>query len=85
MNVSPSIIHKATHQLERSERGQMTCKMLLDFLNSVKDLDGSNCDAVGTLVVAFLCGTGQSACDVVEALRKVVERNRWVNLPTERR
>ena len=45
-------IKQACMQLERSERGQKTCKLLLDFLKSstVQGLDGNNEQAVAALV-----------------------------------
>lgn len=72
----------AIKQLERSERGQQTCKLLLDFLNSpaVKFLDGRNQTAVAMLVNNFMLGSSADACAVVEALEGVVNRNQWVKL-----
>jgi hypothetical protein len=74
---------EATKQLERSERGQLTCKLLLDFLNSptVKYLDGRNFEALTTLVTRYALGSGADSCEVIEQLEAVIERNQWVNVP----
>jgi len=76
-------ITAAAKQLERSERGQMTCKLLLDLLKSdtVKFLDGGNSAAVAALVTAYMLGDGQDACSVIGALNQVIDRNRWVTVP----
>ncbi|HEX3720337.1 MAG TPA: hypothetical protein VH595_20490 [Verrucomicrobiae bacterium] len=74
-------IQEAIKQLERSERGQMTCKLLLDFLKSptVQGLDGRNSAAVHELVQRHMLGGGKEACEVIDGLYDVVERNQWVN------
>jgi len=79
-------IEQATKQLERSERGQMTAKLLLDFLNSdtVKYLDGQNFEAVATLTTSFALGTSAESCAVIAALEGVVQRNRWVQVKKEK-
>jgi len=71
---------KATMQLGRSERGQLTCKQLSDFLESatVKGLDGPNSEAVTALVARYMLGTASDASAVRDALKDVIERNQWV-------
>lgn len=71
---------QAIAQLERSERGQKTAKLLLDFLDSsaVKYLDGRNFEALVTLVARYSLGTGADSCEVMDGLRAVVDRNQWV-------
>ena len=78
-------IEQAAKQLERSERGQMASKLLLDFLKShaVQGLDGSNCEAVVTLSAHFLLGGGGDACAVKDALTGIIERNQWVLAKTK--
>lgn len=70
----------AINQLECSERGQKTCKLLLDFLKSpvVNGLDGSNSMAVVTLVGYYMVGSGSDACAAKDGLNAVVNRNQWV-------
>lgn len=77
----PMTVEKAAKQLERSERGQATCKLLYDFLrsNTVKFLDERNFEALTTLVAAYALGSSNDACNVTDALRGVIERNQWVN------
>lgn len=79
-------IQQAAKQLERSERGQMTCKLLRDFLKSshVQGLDGSNCQAVTALVSHYLLGGGSDACAVQDALNGIIERNQWVLVTASR-
>lgn len=74
------LIERAARQLERSERGQLTCKLLRDFLktHAVKGLDGENSMAVALLVQAYMTGTGGHACAVINQLGEVIERNKWV-------
>lgn len=76
-------IEEAIQQLERSERGQMTCKLLKDFLASgpVKFLGGSNSEAVTVLITFFMMGNGAAASKVMEKLEGVIERNQWVEMP----
>ena len=78
-------IEQAAKQLERSERGQMTAKLLRDFLKShaVQGLDASNCEAVVTLAANYLLGGGSHACAVQDALNGIVERNGWVLVKTK--
>ena len=73
-------IEQAAKQLERSERGQMACKLLLDFLksNPVQGLDGGNSEAVITLAGHYLLGGGVQALAVTDALNGVIDRNQWV-------
>lgn len=73
-------IQQSIKQLERSERGQMAAKLLLDLLkaDSINGLDGSNSQAVVTLAAHYLCGGGADACAVKEELQALVERNQWV-------
>jgi hypothetical protein len=73
-------IQQAIKQLERSERGQMTSKLLLDFLKShhVSGLDGSSSEAVVTLVAYCLLGCGSDACAIKDGLQEVVQHNQWV-------
>lgn len=73
-------IEQAAKQLERSERGQMTSKLLLNFLKSapVQGLDGPNCEAVVTLAAHYLPGSDKDACAVQDALNGIIERNQWV-------
>lgn len=70
-------IEFAARHLECTERGQMTCKQLLDFLKSsdVQGLDQRNSEAVTTLVTCYMMGR---PCHVLEALSGVVRRNMWV-------
>jgi hypothetical protein len=79
--ITNQLIKDAVKQLERSERGQMTCKLLRDFLQShtVRGLDAHNCSAVATLVVVFMAGFGRDCCEVVDSLTGAVDRNQWVN------
>lgn len=74
-------IGQAAAQLEQSERGQITCKLLADFLKSkpVHGLDQFNNKAVTTLVMHYLLGSGADACAVKDALNGVLERHPWVN------
>lgn len=74
-------IKTAIQRLEGSERGQLTCKQLLDFLKSptVQGLDGCNSHAVALLVSLFMLNGGNVACEVVDSLKQTVERNSWVN------
>ena len=57
-------------QLERSERGRMTIKLLRDFLKSptVQGLDGCNSEAVTTLVARHMLGSSTDVCEVMDAL-----------------
>lgn len=73
-------IEQAAKQLERSERGKMTAKLLRDFLKShaVQGLDCENCNAVVTLAGHYLLGGGSNACAVQDALNGIIERNQWV-------
>ncbi len=73
-------IQQAIKQLERSERGQQTVKLLRDFLKSapVQGLDGSNSEAVVTLTAHYLLGSGTDACNVNDAMNGLIERNQWV-------
>jgi uncharacterized protein YbcI len=73
-------IEQAIKQLERSERGQQTVKLLRDFLKShaVQGLDGSNSEAVVTLAAHYLLGSGTDACNVSDAMNGLIERNKWV-------
>ncbi len=73
-------IEQAIKQLERSERGQKTVKLLRDFLKSapVQGLDGSNSEAVVTLTAHYLLGSGTDACNVNDAMNELIERNQWV-------
>ncbi len=75
-----STIEESVKQLERSERGQKTCKLLLDFLKShaVHGLDQDNCEAVVTLASYYLLGTGSQACAVKDAMEGIINRNKWV-------
>lgn len=67
-------------QLTRSERGVLTCKLLLDFLNSnaVQYLDDSNSLASASLACWFLIGGPNNAAEVKKQLEEVIERNPWV-------
>jgi len=71
---------QAIAKLERSERGQQTVKLLSDFLKSapVQGLDGDNSEAVLTLTAHYLLGSGTDACNVSDAINKLIERNQWV-------
>lgn len=71
---------QAAKQLERSERGQKAAEMLLDFLDSstVKFMDGSNFQAITTLVASYSLGSGADSCQVIESLQGIVKRNQWV-------
>lgn len=73
-------IDQAIKQLERSERGQQTVKLLRDFLKSapVQGLDGSNSEAVVTLAAHYLLGSGTVACNVNDAMNELINRNQWV-------
>lgn len=73
-------IESSVKRLARSERGQKTCKLLLDFIKSptVRGLDGENCEAVAALVSQFMLGDGATSCEVIEGLNAVIERNQWV-------
>lgn len=73
-------IQQAITQLERSERGQQTVKLLRDFLKSapVQGLDGSNSEAVVTLTAHYLLGSGTDAYNVNDAMNQLIERNQWV-------
>ena len=73
-------IEQAAKQLERSERGQKTSKLLRDFLKSpaVQGLDCENCNAVVTLAAHYLLGGGADACAVQDALNGIVDRHQWV-------
>lgn len=73
-------IEQAIKQLERSERGQQTVKLLRDFLKSapVQGMDGSNSEAVTTLVAHYLLGSGTDACNVNDAMNELINRNQWV-------
>jgi hypothetical protein len=73
-------IIESIQQLERSERGQLTCKLLKDFFSSatVQGLDGSNSEAVAHLVFAFMVGGSNHASTVMDGLRKVIQRHQWV-------
>jgi hypothetical protein len=79
-------IEQAAAQLENSERGQITCKLLADFLQSkpVRGLDQFNNEAVTTLVAHYTLGSGADACAVIDALYGVIERNPWVNQDTKK-
>jgi hypothetical protein len=74
-----TMVNKFVSQLEQNERGQMTCKLLLDFLKSptVRGLDGPNSHAVAGLIVAFMNGSGEQSCAVQDALYSAVERHPW--------
>lgn len=80
MNAEINEIKEAAKQLEKSERGQMTCKLLADFLQSrpVSGLDQFNQAAVANLVVHYMLGSGADACAVVDAVNEVLERHPWV-------
>lgn len=75
-----SSVLRATKQLERSERGIVTCKLLLDFLKSstVQGLDANNQTAVATLVLRHMFGDSTDALEVLRALQAVTHRNEWV-------
>lgn len=70
-------IEQAIKQLERSERGQIVCKLLLDFLESrpISGLDCWNEQAVTILVGCFMLGGRADASAVLDALDGVVKRN----------
>ena len=73
-------VEQAIQQLERSERGQQTVKLLRDFLKSapVQGLDAGNSQAVVTLAAHYLLGNGTDACNVNDAMNGLIERNQWV-------
>ena len=73
-------MNDAVRQLERSERGQMTCKLLHDFLasNTVKFLDEPNQHAVAVIVASYMIGDSPMACAVIDELAALIERNQWV-------
>lgn len=73
-------IEQAARQLEQSERGQKTVKLLRDFLKSqpVQGLDDPNSEAVMTLAGYYLLGSSTDACRVTDAMNEVVNRNQWV-------
>jgi hypothetical protein len=70
-------IRRVIQQLERSERGQMTCKLLRDFFksNTAKFLDEKNQIAVCSIVCCYTLGNSTQACEVMNLLNDVVERN----------
>lgn len=73
-------IQQSVEQLERSERGQKTVKLLRDFLKSgpVKGLDDPNCEAVTLLVTHYMLGSGTDSCNVIDAMDALIERHGWV-------
>jgi hypothetical protein len=73
-------IEQAIKQLERSERGQQTVKLLRDFLKShaVQGLDAPNSEAVVTLAAHYLLGRSTDACNVNDAMNELINRNQWV-------
>jgi len=66
-------VRAAIRQLNKSDRGRETCKLLFAFLKSetVKGLDGFNQDAVHALVTAYMGGNGTDADHVMTSLRAV--------------
>jgi hypothetical protein len=73
-------IEQSIKQLERSERGQQTVKLLRDFLKShaVQGLDAPNSEAVVTLTAHYLLGSSTDACNVNDAMNELINRNQWV-------
>lgn len=78
-------ITQAIKQLERSERGQLTCKLLLDFLQSdtIQGLDSANYMAVAEIMWSFMFRDRDESNAVLRSLQGVVDRNRWVKVQTK--
>jgi hypothetical protein len=70
-------IPQAIAQLERTERGQQTVKLLRDFLKSptVAGLDECNSEAVVTLVEHYLLADSKYARNVIDEMNELIQRN----------